>query len=63
MDGELVPDWPRKKAAEHHLMVDFHGAFKPDGMRRTYPNVLDARRRDGRRVQQMERARDVPRTM
>ncbi|MGA9623728.1 MAG: glycoside hydrolase family 97 protein [Bryobacteraceae bacterium] len=29
-----------KKAAEHHLMLDFHGAFKPDGMRRTYPNVL-----------------------
>jgi alpha-glucosidase len=29
-----------KKAAEHHLMVDFHGAFKPDGLRRTYPNVL-----------------------
>jgi alpha-glucosidase len=27
-------------AAAHHLMVDFHGAFKPDGMRRTYPNVL-----------------------
>ena len=29
-----------KKAAEHHLMLDFHGAFKPDGMSRTYPNVL-----------------------
>jgi alpha-glucosidase len=29
-----------RKAAEHHLMLDFHGAFKPDGMRRTYPNVL-----------------------
>ena len=29
-----------KKAADHHLMVDFHGAFKPDGMGRTYPNVL-----------------------
>ena len=29
-----------KKAAEHHLMIDFHGAFKPDGMERTYPNVL-----------------------
>jgi alpha-glucosidase len=29
-----------KKAAEHHLMVDFHGAFKPDGLRRTYPNLL-----------------------
>ena len=27
-------------AAEHHLMVDFHGAYKPTGMRRTYPNVL-----------------------
>jgi alpha-glucosidase len=28
------------KAAEHHLMVDFHGAYKPDGMQRTFPNVL-----------------------
>ncbi|MGA8579980.1 MAG: glycoside hydrolase family 97 protein [Bryobacteraceae bacterium] len=27
-------------AAEHHLMIDFHGAFKPDGLRRTYPNLL-----------------------
>ncbi len=24
-----------KKAAEHHLMIDYHGAYKPDGMRRT----------------------------
>ena len=29
-----------QKAAEHHLMLDLHGAFKPDGMERTYPNVL-----------------------
>jgi alpha-glucosidase len=29
-----------RKAAEHHLMVDFHGAFKPDGIDRTYPNVI-----------------------
>jgi len=29
-----------KKAAEHRLMIDFHGAFKPDGLRRTYPNLL-----------------------
>jgi alpha-glucosidase len=28
-----------KKAAERHLMIDFYGAFKPDGMRRTFPNV------------------------
>lgn len=29
-----------QKAAEHHLMVDFHGATKPTGLERTYPNVL-----------------------
>ena len=29
-----------KKAAEHHLTVDFHGAYKPTGIRRTYPNLL-----------------------
>jgi alpha-glucosidase len=27
-------------AAEHHLMLDFHGATKPTGLERTYPNVL-----------------------
>ena len=27
-------------AAEHHLMVDFHGTRTPWGMERTYPNVL-----------------------
>jgi len=40
---QWMVDWyhsTAKKAAEHHLMVDFHGAFKPDGLRRTYPNVL-----------------------
>jgi alpha-glucosidase len=29
-----------KLAAAHHLMVDFHGAYKPDGISRTYPNVI-----------------------
>jgi alpha-glucosidase len=29
-----------KAAAEHHLLIDFHGAFKPDGLRRTWPNLL-----------------------
>ncbi len=28
-------------AAEHHLMVDFHGATQPWGIERTYPNVLN----------------------
>jgi alpha-glucosidase len=30
-----------QKAAEHHLMLDFHGACKPTGLMRTYPNVLN----------------------
>ena len=29
-----------EKAAQHHLMVDFHGCTKPTGMERTWPNVL-----------------------
>ena len=29
-----------KKAAENHLLVDFHGIFKPTGLQRTYPNVI-----------------------
>jgi alpha-glucosidase len=42
-DDQWMVDWYRrvvKKAAEHHLMIDYHGAFKPDGLRRTYPNLL-----------------------
>jgi len=27
-------------AARHHLMVDFHGAYKPTGLARTYPNYI-----------------------
>ena len=29
-----------KKAANNKLMVDYHGAFKPTGLQRTYPNVM-----------------------
>lgn len=29
------------KAAEYKLMVDFHGMYKPDGLQRTYPNVVN----------------------
>jgi alpha-glucosidase len=28
------------KAAQHHLMVDLHGAYPPDGLTRTYPNYM-----------------------
>ncbi len=29
-----------EKAAKHHLTVTLHGAYKPTGMERTWPNVL-----------------------
>ncbi|HEX7494202.1 MAG TPA: glycoside hydrolase family 97 protein [Bacteroidales bacterium] len=29
-----------KKTAAHHLLIDFHGAYKPDGLGRTWPNAL-----------------------
>jgi alpha-glucosidase len=28
------------EAAKRHLLVDFHGSYKPCGLRRAYPNVL-----------------------
>lgn len=41
-DQEMV-NWYEKvvrKAAKHKLMIDFHGAYKPTGLRRTYPNLM-----------------------
>ena len=29
-----------ERAAQHKLLVDFHGAYKPAGLRRTWPNVI-----------------------
>ncbi len=29
-----------EKAAEKHIMVDFHGVSKPEGLHRKYPNVM-----------------------
>jgi alpha-glucosidase len=29
-----------KEAAKRHLLVDFHGAYKPTGLYRTYPHVV-----------------------
>jgi len=29
-----------REAAKRHLLVDFHGAYKPTGLYRTYPNVV-----------------------
>ena len=37
---EYVYDIARK-AAEHKMLVDYHGMFKPAGIQRTYPNVIN----------------------
>ena len=29
-----------RKTAEYHLLIDFHGAYKPDGIGRTWPNAI-----------------------
>jgi alpha-glucosidase len=41
-DQQMVNFYHRvvKKAAEHNLTVDFHGAYKPTGWSRTYPNLV-----------------------
>ncbi len=41
-DQEMVNFYERvvRKAAELKMTVDFHGAYKPTGLRRTYPNLL-----------------------
>jgi alpha-glucosidase len=41
-DQDMVNFYERavRQAAEHHLTVDFHGAYKPTGLSRTFPNLL-----------------------
>ena len=42
-DDQQMVNWYHdiiKSAAENHLLVDFHGAYKPDGIIRTYPNMI-----------------------
>jgi alpha-glucosidase len=41
-DQEMVEFYHRvmQKAAAHHLMIDMHGAYKPTGLVRTYPNYI-----------------------
>ncbi len=29
-----------KEAAKHHIVIDFHGAYKPSGLEMKYPNLL-----------------------
>jgi alpha-glucosidase len=41
-DQDMVKFYHRvaRTAAQHHLLVDFHGAYMPDGLSRTYPNLI-----------------------
>jgi alpha-glucosidase len=42
-DQEMVEFYYRcaATAAKYHMLIDFHGAYKPTGLNRTYPNVLN----------------------
>ena len=43
-DDQLAVDFLYRSAAmaaKYHLVVDFHGIYKPTGLNRTYPNVLN----------------------
>ena len=42
-DDQFMVNWYEKltrAAAEHHLMINFHGAYKPTGLDRTLPNQV-----------------------
>ncbi|MBR5703390.1 MAG: glycoside hydrolase family 97 catalytic domain-containing protein [Bacteroidales bacterium] len=43
-DDQPMVDFYRRAAetaAKYHLILDFHGAFKPAGLQRTWPNVVN----------------------
>ena len=43
-DDQLAVDFHRRVAeagAKHKLLIDFHGTYKPTGLQRTYPNVVN----------------------
>lgn len=43
-DDQKVVDFHYKAAevaARYHLLLDFHGSYKPTGLNRTYPNVIN----------------------
>ncbi len=42
-DDQMVKFYEKAAAtaAKYHMLVDFHGAYKPTGLQRTYPNILN----------------------
>lgn len=59
-DDQPVVDFHRKAseiAAKYKLLVDFHGTYKPTGLQRTYPNVINFEAVHG--LEQMKWSADV----
>jgi alpha-glucosidase len=43
-DDQYMVDFHRRAAettAKYHMLADFHGTYKPTGLHRTYPNVIN----------------------
>jgi alpha-glucosidase len=43
-DDQYMVDFHRRAAettARYHMLADFHGTYKPTGLHRTYPNVIN----------------------
>jgi alpha-glucosidase len=43
-DDQLMVDFQHrtaKIAAKYKLLIDFHGTYKPAGLQRTYPNIIN----------------------
>lgn len=43
-DDQPMVDFYHRAAqmtAKYHMLIDFHGAFKPSGLQRTFPNVIN----------------------
>ncbi len=50
-----------RKAADHKLLVDLHGAYKPTGLQRTFPNVIGVEGVRGMENTKWAPSDDVPR--
>ena len=61
-DQKMVQFYYRmaKKAAEYHLLVDYHGAYKPTGLQRTYPNVVNFEAVYGMEQEKWSQYNDMP---
>ena len=47
-------------AADYHLVIDYHGMYKPTGLSRTYPNILNYEGVHGLECMKWEKDTDFP---